>query len=134
MTTSHTLVQRGPSAGEVQADPPVDAAVELSALASLLRSLGEPSRLAILRHLALGEHRVIDLTSHLGLAQSTVSGHLSCLRECGLVSSRPQGRASLWSLTHAPQLSRVLAAAEALLAASGAAAASCPTYGQGVDR
>ena len=27
----------------------------------------------ILRHLALGEHRVVDLTAHLGLAQSTVS-------------------------------------------------------------
>ena len=75
----------------------VDESAALSAAACLFRSLGDPARLAILRHLALGEHRVVDLTAHLGLAQSTVSAHLACLRDCGLVESRPQGRASLFS-------------------------------------
>lgn len=42
----------------------------------------------------------MDLTRHLGLAQSTVSKHLACLRDCGLVTSRPEGRASVFSLTH----------------------------------
>ncbi|MEJ7689393.1 MAG: metalloregulator ArsR/SmtB family transcription factor [Nocardioidaceae bacterium] len=51
-----------------------------------------------MRHLALGEHKVRDLTEHLGLAQSTVSAHLACLRDCGLVQSRPEGRASMFSL------------------------------------
>ena len=46
----------------------VDEAATLSAAACLFRSLGDPARLAILRHLALGEHRVVDLTAHLGLA------------------------------------------------------------------
>lgn len=46
----------------------------------LFRGLADPARLAIVRHLALGEHRVVDLTARLGLAQSTVSGHLACLR------------------------------------------------------
>ncbi len=67
---------------------------DLAAAACMFRSLGDPNRLAILRHLALGEHRVVDLVSHLGLAQSTVSAHLACLRDCGLVTSRPQGRGS----------------------------------------
>ncbi|WP_425582553.1 ArsR/SmtB family transcription factor [Tessaracoccus defluvii] len=62
--------------------------------------MSDPSRLAILQHLALGEHRVRDLTAHLGLAQSTVSAHLACLRECGLVSSRPEGRASVLQVPH----------------------------------
>lgn len=35
--------------------------------------------------------RVVDLTRVLGLAQSTVSGHLACLRDCGLVTARPAG-------------------------------------------
>ena len=100
----------------------------------MFRSLGDPARLAILRHLALGEHKVVDLTTHLGLAQSTVSAHLACLRDCGLLTSRPQGRASMWSLANAPVLLDVLAAAERLLAVTGDAVALCPTYGQAPNR
>ncbi len=106
----------------------------LAAAACMFRSLGDPARLAILRHLALGEHRVVDLTAHLGLAQSTVSAHLACLRACGLVTSRPQGRASIWSLATAPELLDLLAAAERLLAGTGDAVVLCPAYGQGADR
>lgn len=102
---------------------------ELEVAAALFRGLSDPSRLAILQHLTLGEHRVRDLTEHLGLAQSTVSAHLACLRECGLVVSRPEGRASMFSLTSAPELLQVLDAAEQLLAASGYAVALCPHYG-----
>ncbi len=107
----------------------VDEAAALAPAACLFRSLGDPARLSILRHLALGEHRVVDLTAHLGLAQSTVSGHLACLRDCGLVSSRPQGRASVFSLAR-PELLDVLGAAERLLAATGDAVVLCPIYGQ----
>ena len=60
--------------------------------AALFRSLADPARLAIIRRLAAGEARVVDLTGGLGLAQSTVSAHLACLRDCGLVDSRPQHR------------------------------------------
>src|SRR6476659_780881 len=94
----------------VQPDALSEAAA-LTAAACLFRSLCDPTRLAILRHLALGEHRVVDLTAHLGLAQSTVSAHLACLRGCGLVTSRPQGRSSMWSLDHAAEVLDVLAAA-----------------------
>ena len=101
----------------------------LSPAASLFRSLSDPTRLAILRHLSLGEHRVVDLTKHLGLAQSTVSKHLACLRDCGLVESRPQGRASMFSLTTRDELLELLAAAERLLVLTGDAVDLCPTYG-----
>lgn len=106
----------------------VDEVAALSSAAALFRSLGDPARLSILRHLALGDHRVLDLTAHLGLAQSTVSGHLACLKDCGLVESRPEGRASVFSLAH-PELLELLAAAESLLAATGDAVTLCPTYG-----
>ena len=108
----------------------VDEAAALTAAACLFRSLGDQTRLAILRHLALGEHRVVDLTAHLGLAQSTVSAHLACLRDCGLVESRPQGRASLFSLTHDGAIRGVLAAAEQLLAETGDAVVLCPRFGE----
>ncbi|MGZ4538806.1 MAG: ArsR/SmtB family transcription factor [Blastococcus sp.] len=112
----------------------LDEARALSAAACMFRSLGDPTRLAILRHLALDEHRVVDLTAHLGLAQSTVSAHLACLRDCGLVTSRPQGRASLWSLNHSADLIDLLAAAERLLAATGDAVTLCATYGEVANR
>jgi len=104
---------------------------DLQVAAALFHSLSDPSRLAILQHLIFGEHRVRDLTEHLGLAQSTVSAHLACLRECGLVVSRPQGRASVFSLVSAPELLAVLAAAERLLATTGQGVALCPNYGLG---
>jgi len=107
----------------------IDEQTTLAPAASLFHSLADPTRLVILRHLSLGEHRVVDLTRHLGLAQSTVSAHLACLRDCGLVTSRPQGRASMFSLSTAPELLDVLAAAERLLAVTGDAVDLCPTHG-----
>ena len=114
-------------------DPFVDEAAALSGAACLFHGFSEPSRLAILRHLTLGEHRVVDLTEHLGLAQSTVSKHLACLRDCGLVSSRPQGRASLFSLTHPEVMLDLLSAAERILELTGDAVTLCPTYGETSD-
>jgi DNA-binding transcriptional ArsR family regulator len=120
--------------GVTLGQPAVDEASALSAAACLFRSLGDPTRLAILQHLAAGEHKVVDLTAHLGLAQSTVSAHLACLRDCGLVSSRPQGRASMWSLAHSAALLDVLASTERLLAATGDAVALCPAHGEAAAR
>ena len=111
------------------ADSRGDETSALTAAACMFRSLGDPTRLAIVQHLALGEHRVVDLTTHLGLAQSTVSAHLACLKDCGLVTSRPLGRASMFSLAQ-PELFALLAAAEKLLAATGDAVVLCPTYGE----
>ena len=106
-------------------------ATATAAAVSLFRGLADPARLAIVRHLAFGEHRVVDLTAHLGLAQSTVSGHLACLRDCGLVTARAEGRASRYSLAR-PELLDLLAAAERLLDATGEAVVLCPAYGQEV--
>jgi DNA-binding transcriptional ArsR family regulator len=107
----------------------VDEAAGLTAAACLFHGFSDPSRLSILRHLALGERRVVDLTAHLGLAQSTVSKHLACLRDCGLVTSRPQGRASMWSLEHPETVMELLASAERLLGLTGYAVTLCSTYG-----
>jgi ArsR family transcriptional regulator, cadmium/lead-responsive transcriptional repressor len=100
----------------------------LAPAAALFRSLGDPARLMIVRRLAGGPARVTDLTAALGLAQSTVSKHLACLRDCGLVISEPAGRASMFRLTQ-PALAEVLAAAEQVLAATGSAVALCPVSG-----
>src|SRR5690242_21842232 len=98
---------------------------EIEPAAALFRSLGDPARLMIVRRLAGGPARVTDLTAALGLAQSTVSKHLACLRDCGLVTSEPAGRASVFRLAQ-PALADMLTAAEIVLAATGNAVALCP--------
>lgn len=104
------------------------ATTALDAAAALFRSLSDVARLAIVRRLAMGEARVADLVDELGLAQSTVSAHVACLRDCQLVSGRPEGRQVFYSLART-ELLDVLAAAEVVLAATGSAVALCPNYG-----
>ena len=100
--------------------------------AALFQGLADRNRLAIVRHLAEGERRVVDLTKTLGLAQGTVSGHLACLRDCGLIVGRPEGRQMFYSLAH-PELRDLLSAAEQLLAVTGDAVELCPNYGVTAD-
>ena len=101
----------------------------LTAAACLFHGFSDRSRLVILQHLLLGDHRVVELTEHLGLAQSTVSKHLACLKDCGLVVSRPEGRASVFSVAHPAATTTLLAAAEQLLELTGFAVTLCPNHG-----
>ena len=103
-------------------------AAGVSPAAALFRALGDEARLRIVARLAAGEARVVDLTGELGLAQSTVSKHLACLRGCGLVDYRTEGRQSFYTLTR-PELMDLLRAAKGVLAATGSAAAPCPASG-----
>jgi len=106
-----------------------DEVSRMTAAACLFHSFSDPSRLVILQHLRLGEHRVVDLTEHLGLSQSTVSKHLASLRETGLVASRPEGRASVYSLQHPEALVKLFAAAEKFLALTGDDVKLCSLHG-----
>jgi DNA-binding transcriptional ArsR family regulator len=81
----------------------------------------------IVQRLSVGEARVVDLTRELGLAQSTVSKHLACLRDCRLIDFRPEGRQSYYFVAR-PKLLDLLRFADALLAATGEAVALCPVY------
>ena len=53
----------------------------------------------------------------------------ACLRDCGLVVSRPVGRASVFSLTQPEAVNRLLCSAEELLALTGHAVVLCPVHG-----
>ncbi|MBQ0892061.1 winged helix-turn-helix transcriptional regulator [Micromonospora sp. U56] len=110
----------------------IDCAPGLAPAVALFRSLGDPTRLAILRRIATGEARVVDLTDELRLAQSTVSKHLACLRDCGLIDYRAEGRQSFYALTR-PELLDLLRSAEQVLAATGEAVALCPTSGTSTE-
>ena len=61
-------------------------------LATIMRTVGDPVRLAIVRELADGRERACgDLQSALGIPASTGSYHLRLLREAGVTRTRAQG-------------------------------------------
>jgi DNA-binding transcriptional ArsR family regulator len=93
--------------------------------ARLFRGFADPTRLAVVRALGAGEKRVADLVAEVGSSQPNVSGHLACLKECGLVSDRPEGRQVFYRIS-APEVLDLLAAAERLLAVHGHRVRLCP--------
>lgn len=79
------------------------ALVEMDAdrLATMLRALGHPARMQIVRTLALaGDAHCTDLTRQIDLAQSTVSEHLRVLKEAGLIKQCGPGPRSGYCLDH----------------------------------
>jgi len=106
-------------------------AVELTSVelaAKLFRGLADPTRLGILLALQGEDRRVVDLVAELGTSQANVSGHLACLKDCGLVADRAQGRANFYRLAR-PELAALLRAAEQLLAGVGHDVQLCGNYG-----
>src|SRR5260221_10846133 len=70
-----------------------DAPAETDLVAKYFRGLGDPIRLRILELLrAEGELTVGELVERLGLSQPKVSNHLACLRWCGFIDARREGR------------------------------------------
>lgn len=100
---------------------------DVAMAAQLFRGMGDPTRLAILTELLAGERRVVDLVEAIGCSQSNVSGHLACLKECGLVADRPQGRAVHYRLA-TPTVVALLRQAEALLGEVGHQVALCRSH------
>ncbi len=68
-------------------------------LPTILRTVGDPLRLDIVRMLADGEeHPCGELSDRLGIPTSTGSYHLRLLREAGVTRSRADGTTRLISL------------------------------------
>jgi ArsR family transcriptional regulator, cadmium/lead-responsive transcriptional repressor len=100
-------------------------AVDLQA--KLFRGFSDPSRLAILEALRGGSLTVSELVQITGLTQSNLSNHLSCLRDCGLVTVQPQGRYAFYSLSDA-RVEQLLRLADELLADVAKGVYECTRY------
>jgi len=69
-----------------------------------LRVLADPNRLRILLLLGAEELSVAELQETLAMGQSTISTHLSQLKQAGLVEDRRTGKSSLYRLKNSDSL------------------------------
>ena len=65
---------------------------------SLFHALSDETRLEIMERLKDGEQCVCDLTDALKTGQSRLSFHLKVLKDAGLITDRPEGRWTFYSL------------------------------------
>lgn len=94
-------------------------------IAKYFRGLGDPTRLRILELLhGEGELSVGALVERLGLPQPKVSNHLACLRWCGFIEARREGRTVFNRITDA-RVAMMLELAESLLADNAEHVAAC---------
>ncbi len=68
-------------------------------LAKFFLALGDPTRLKILHAILDDEKNVTALVELTGAPQGRVSSHLACLRWCGYVATRKEGRQVFYSVT-----------------------------------
>jgi ArsR family transcriptional regulator, cadmium/lead-responsive transcriptional repressor len=95
--------------------------------ARFFRALGDPTRVRILELLLMapdGEYSVGELVATLEAPQARVSTHLGCLRWCGLVQARRDGKLVYYRVAD-PRVREVLQSAGAVVHDHAAGVASC---------
>ncbi len=106
----------------LNADPK---AIDLQA--KLFRGFGDPSRLSILVALRQGPLTVTEILQKTDLSQSNASNHLACLRDCGLVTARQEGRYVTYQLSD-DRVGELLELAESLLVDVARGVYECTRY------
>lgn len=82
--------------------------------AKILKAMAHPTRLFIIDQLTEGERCVCELTEMIGADKSTVSKHLSLLREAGIVEDEKRGLQVYYSL-RVPCVTSLFACIEAVV-------------------
>lgn len=72
--------------------------ISIRSLVKVLKALGEPTRLKILRMLATRDLYVCELEVVLAMNQPRISQHLRVLKEAGLVYETKEAQRTLYSL------------------------------------
>ncbi|MEI6796693.1 MAG: metalloregulator ArsR/SmtB family transcription factor [Methanomassiliicoccales archaeon] len=73
---------------------------DLELKAKMFRGFADPTRLSILESLRDGGKVVGAIAAMTGQSQSNVSNHLSCLKECGLVVAKRDGKTICYSIAN----------------------------------
>ena len=93
--------------------------------AKFFHGLSDLTRLQIVELLLEeGEKNVSELVAILGQPQSRISNHLACLRWCGYVDSRREGKFVYYRVSD-PRVRQILELARGVIADNAAAIVSC---------
>ena len=98
--------------------------LEVDLTTRFFQVLADPTRVRIIELLLEGEKNVSDLVRRLGVPQARVSSHLACLRWCGYIGSRREGRFIYYRITD-PRLADLMRLAHTIMADNAEAIASC---------
>lgn len=66
--------------------------VDLGTLARVGTALADPTRRRVLVHLINSPGYPAEMAEDFGTSRANLSNHLTCLRECGLVTATAEGR------------------------------------------
>ncbi|MCG9728477.1 metalloregulator ArsR/SmtB family transcription factor [Shewanella sp. Isolate13] len=88
--------------------------LKLNARAAVLKALAHPTRLWLVEQLQQQERCVCELTDGVNADISTVSKHLSLLRQAGIISSRRDGKQIYYRL-ETPCLLKMLSCVESVI-------------------
>jgi len=91
----HTVIVQSPLYCRVVAS---SATLDVDVLRRIGVALADSSRRRLIVALLDGPCYPAELAADLGLTRANVSNHLSCLRGCGIVLARPEGRRTRYEL------------------------------------
>jgi DNA-binding transcriptional ArsR family regulator len=100
---------------------------DLELKAKMFRGFADPTRLSILEAMRDGEKTVGAIAEQVRQSQPNVSNHLSCLKECGLVAFRREGKNIYYSIA-SQRIRCLLEDGDAVLEETGEGMTSCPHY------
>jgi DNA-binding transcriptional ArsR family regulator len=116
--TAETTVIADPSAAAVRSERKRDLT------GRFFQVFSDPTRVHIVELLLDGEKNVSELVAALGIQQGRVSSHLTCLKWCGIIGTRREGKYIYYRVTD-PRVRDLLQLAHQLLADHAGEIASC---------
>ena len=102
----------------------LDYDLEIDVVTRFFQVLADPTRVRIVELLLDGERNVSELVQGLGVPQARISSHLGCLRWCGYIGTRRQGKFIYYRITDT-RVSEMMRLARTILAENAEAVASC---------
>jgi DNA-binding transcriptional ArsR family regulator len=96
--------------------------------ARFFRGLGDPTRLRIVQLLLDGERTVSEIVREVGGLQGRISSHLMCLRWCGYVTTRREGKWVYYAVTD-PRVREILRLAQSMRRDHAESLAACAVIG-----
>jgi DNA-binding transcriptional ArsR family regulator len=109
---------------------PVPATSATDLTARFFNGLADPTRLRIVELLLERPHTVGEIVARLGLRQSRVSNALVCLKWCGFVEARREGR-YMWYVVTDPRIRELVRLARTVMADHAAEIACCTRLDDG---